>query len=113
MMDVKTRDEKEYFIVSLAGRLDIGNSAQFEANCLEWIEQGKRQIVLDFTALEYISSAGLRSILSATKKIRSLGGGLSLCGLSGLVEEVITVSGFDNILKVYADIAQATSGEGR
>lgn len=112
-MNVKTRDENGYFIVSLDGRLDIGNSAQFEATCLEWIEQGKRQLVLDFSTLEYISSAGLRSILSATKKLKSLGGGLSLCGLSGLVEEVITVSGFDNILKVYADVSQATSGEGR
>ena len=112
-MNVKTRDENGYFIVSLDGRLDIGNSAQFEAICLEWIEQGKHQLVLDFSTLEYISSAGLRSILSATKKLKSLGGGLSLCGLSGLVEEVITVSGFDNILKVYPDVKQATSGEGR
>ena len=112
-MNVKTREEKDYFIASLEGRLDIGNSAQFEATCLEWIEQGTRHMVLDFSELEYISSAGLRSILAATKKIRGLGGSLSLCGLSGLVEEVITVSGFDNILKVYADINQATSDEGR
>lgn len=112
-MDVATKEEKGYFIISLGGRLDIGNSAQFEAICLEWIKQGKLQLVLDFSTLEYISSAGLRSILAATKKVKSLGGNLSLCGLSGLVEEVITVSGFDNILKVYPDVAQATSGEGR
>lgn len=112
-MNVKTRDEKGYFIVSLEGRLDIGNAAQFESSCLEWIGQGKHWLVLDFSALEYISSAGLRSILAATKKAKSQGGGLSLCGLSGLVEEVITVSGFDNILNVYPAVEQATAAEGR
>lgn len=108
-MNVKTRTEKGFFVVGLAGRLDIGNSAQFENTCMEWIAQGNHQLVFDFSELEYISSAGLRSILAATKKLKSLGGSLSLCGLSGLVEEVITVSGFDNILKVYGDVAQATA----
>ena len=108
-MNVKTRTENGFFVVGLAGRLDIGNSAQFENTCMEWIAQGNQHLVFDFSELEYISSAGLRSILAATKKLKSLGGSLSLCGLSGLVEEVITVSGFDNILKVYGDVAQATA----
>ena len=108
-MNVKTRTENGFFVVGLAGRLDIGNAAQFESTCMEWIAQGNHQLVFDFSELEYISSAGLRSILAATKKLKSLGGSLSLCGLSGLVEEVITVSGFDNILKVYGDVAQATA----
>jgi anti-anti-sigma factor len=110
-MNVKTRTENGFFVVGLAGRLDIGNSAQFENTCMEWITQGNHHLVFDFSELEYISSAGLRSILAATKKLKSLGGSLSLCGLSGLVEEVITVSGFDNILKVYGDVAQATAGK--
>lgn len=70
-------------------------------------------IVLDFGGLEYISSAGLRSILAATKKVKTVNGSLSLCALSGLVEEVVTISGFDNILTVYEDVAQATAGEGK
>jgi anti-sigma B factor antagonist len=107
-MNVKTWNEKDFFVVALEGRLDIGTAAQFEKDCLNWIEQGNRQFVLDLGNLEYISSAGLRSILAATKKLKPLGGSLSLCSLSGLVEEVITVSGFDNILSVYADMAQAT-----
>ena len=110
-MNVKTRTENGFFVAGLEGRLDIGNSAQFENTCMEWIAQGNLQIVFDLSKLEYISSAGLRSILAATKKLKSLGGSLSLCGLSGLVEEVITVSGFDNILKVYSDVSQATAGK--
>ena len=106
-MNVKTQEEKGYWIVKLEGRLDISNSSQFEQDCMKWIEQGQRKFILDLAALEYISSAGLRSILAATKKLKAQNGSLALCSLSGLVEEVVTVSGFDNILQVFADLDQA------
>jgi anti-anti-sigma factor len=110
-MNVNTRDVNGFWVVRLEGRLDIGNSAQFEQACLQWISEGHHRLVLDFGGLEYISSAGLRSILAATKKVKPLKGSLSLCSLSGLVEEVITISGFDSILTVYADVEQAAAGE--
>lgn len=106
-MNVKTQEEKGYWVVKLEGRLDISNSSQFEQDCMNWIEQGQRKFILDLGALEYISSAGLRSILAATKKLKAQNGSLALCSLSGLVEEVVTVSGFDNILQVFADLDKA------
>lgn len=106
-MNVKTQEEKGYWVVKLEGRLDISNSSQFEQDCMKWIEQGQRKFILDLAALEYISSAGLRSILAATKKLKAQNGSLALCALSGLVEEVVTVSGFDNILQVFPDLDQA------
>ena len=106
-MNVKTQEEKGYWVVKLEGRLDMSNSSQFEQDCMNWIEQGQRKFILDLGALEYISSAGLRSILAATKKLKAQNGSLALCSLSGLVEEVVTVSGFDNILQVFADLDQA------
>ena len=97
--------------MKLEGRLDISNSSQFEQDCMKWIEQGQRKFILDLAALEYISSAGLRSILAATKKLKAQNGSLALCALSGLVEEVVTVSGFDNILQVFPDLDQAMKEE--
>ena len=110
-MNVKTQEEKGYWVVKLEGRLDISNSSQFEQDCMNWIEQGQRKFILDLAALEYISSAGLRSILAATKKLKAQNGSLALCALSGLVEEVVTVSGFDNILQVFPDLDQAMKEE--
>jgi anti-anti-sigma factor len=110
-MNVNTREENGYWVVRLEGRLDISNSTQFEQECMEWIGQGQRRFILDLGGLEYISSAGLRSILAATKKLKAQNGSLALCALSGLVEEVITVSGFDNILQVFPDLTQAMAGE--
>ena len=110
-MNVKTQEEKGYWVVKLEGRLDISNSSQFEQDCMNWVEQGQRKFILDLGELEYISSAGLRSILAATKKLKAQNGSLALCALSGLVEEVVTVSGFDNILQVFPDLDQAMKEE--
>jgi anti-sigma B factor antagonist len=109
-MNVSTRDENGFWVVHLEGRLDIGNAAEFEKACLAWIDEGRPNLVLDFGDLEYISSAGLRSILAATKKAKAANGSLSLCSLSGLVAEVISISGFDSILTVFEDVPQATAG---
>ena len=111
-MKILKSEQGKWHCLRVEERLDTVTAPEFETVGVESIEPNS-YIAVDFSGLDYISSAGLRSILSATKKLKSLGGGLSLCGLSGLVEEVITVSGFDNILKVYPDVKQATSGEGR
>lgn len=101
------RDEQGSVVVCVAQRLDASTTPEFEKRCAEIISPERCHMVFDFTRLEYISSAGLRSILSTAKKLQALGGGLSLCGLSGLVEEVISVSGFDRVLPVFASADDA------
>ena len=64
-MRVNAREISGCWVVGVEGRLDISNASAFEQECLAWVDQGKKLLVLDFVALEYISSAGLRSILSA------------------------------------------------
>ena len=59
--------------------------------------------MLDLTGLEYISSAGLRSLLVLAKAVKSAGGAMVLCCLTPAVREVMTISGFDNILALAAD----------
>jgi anti-anti-sigma factor len=100
-MQLSTQMEGESLVVSVRERLDAVSTADFEASCARWIEEGSVHLVLDLSGLAYISSAGLRCILAAAKKARRLGGGLALCGLTGQVNEVIQLSGFDRILPTY------------
>lgn len=109
-MKVVSYQEKGFLVLQVEGRLDIATSPEFEKNCAAFIEQGQQKIILDFANLEYISSAGLRSILAIAKKLKSGGGGLCLCALTGLVREVFDLSGFDNFLPVYEGVAQALTG---
>jgi anti-sigma B factor antagonist len=106
-MRLSTRTDGEYLIVTVFHRLDAATAPDFEASCAQWIDGGHANLILDMTGLEYISSAGLRGILVAAKKVQRNGGGLALCGLSGGVQEVIQLSGFDRIIPTYPTAEKA------
>ena len=101
-MKIDATKEGNAVVLSLTGRLDAVASSEFETSLSDWISKGDNNFLLNFTGLEYISSAGLRSILAASKKLKDRNGKIFLAGLHGPVEEVFKVSGFMSIFKVFA-----------
>jgi len=89
-------------VVSLnfKGRLDASSAAQAEQAVQEFLGSGGRKLLIDLTGLEYISSAGLRVILIASKGIKRNSGKLALCGLAGNVRDVLDISGLAALFSV-------------
>lgn len=110
MMDFNSSKNGDALVVLVSGRMDAITATEFDAECQSWIDAGDTKVVIDLSGLEYISSAGLRSILSAAKKIKGAQGELLFCGLSGMVEEVFSVSGFSAMFKLYATPEDALAG---
>lgn len=103
-----TREQKGSFVVlAVQGRMDAQTSGEFEGICQDCASQGATDLIADLSGLEYISSAGLRSILASAKKIRGTGGTMKFCGLSGMVEEVFQVSGLGTMFTVAATAEEA------
>ncbi len=101
-------------VMRLSGKLDANTAAQFEQECNTWIESGEKYLVVNFEELVYISSAGLRSILSTAKRLKQNQGSIAICGLRDMVEKVFTISGFLAYLPVFSstdDALAATSGQ--
>jgi len=90
------------------GRLDGMNSAAFQGELLAIVEQGGN-VVVDGSALTYVSSAGLRTFLVAAKAAQAKGFKLSLSALNPSVREIFAVSGFEKIIPIHDDLAQALS----
>jgi len=88
-------------VLTVSGRMDALTAQEFEAECARWLEAGEKRLVVDLAGLDYISSAGLRSILAAAKKLKAQGGGMAFCALAGIVAEVFAVSGFNKLLPVF------------
>lgn len=109
-MDISCTLSNNRALVGLAGRMDAITAPEFEKYCDSLIQQGTTAVVADMSALEYISSAGLRSILSSAKKLRAAGGGLSFCGLTGMVDEVFRVSGFLKMFRIFTSAEEALAG---
>lgn len=83
------------------GRLDSSTGPAFEGELLQLINSGAGRLLLDFSDLVYISSAGLRVVLLAAKRLQSANGRLALCSLSPQIAEVFRISGFDAILDIH------------
>ena len=94
-------------IVPLLGQINSANAGALEAQLLTLVDGGVRQLVLDFAALDYISSAGLRLVLVLAKRLKQERGRLVLCAMQPPVHEVFDISGFLAILDVQATRQEA------
>lgn len=84
--------------IALEGRLDTVTAPDLEAELNKSLD-GAESLVLDFSKLEYISSAGLRVLLSAHKAMSGKGG-MKVKNVNEIVKEVFEVTGFSDILTI-------------
>ena len=96
-------------LVHLEGNLDTTTAPEVMAHLDGLIEAGTTTLIVDFAAVDFVSSAGLRVLLATAKKLRP-DGILRLYGLNDSVREVFDVSGFSTIIPIFADQAAALAG---
>jgi anti-sigma B factor antagonist len=97
-------------IVSVSGRIDGTTSKDLETTMNELIEHGRSEIVLDLQGVVYISSVGLRVLLSALKKVRPMNGDVKLVSLQPFVREVFEITGFTRLFSIYPSQREALNG---
>ena len=97
-MTIEIKKNTEKTVIALAGRLDTTTAPAFDKTITEDIS-GTKHLVLDIKALEYISSAGLRVILGAQKKMQKIGS-MKVINVRAEVMEVFEMTGFADILTI-------------
>jgi len=108
-MEIEKKQEQEVAVASVKGRIDAVSSPEFEKEMAELIAEGNNILILDLVGLDYISSAGLRTIITITKKIKERDGKLLISGLKGMVKEVFEISGFNAIIPIFESVESARS----
>ena len=106
-MPISTEREGSALLINAEGRIDGSNAAKFLESVEGAIDQSDTALILDFTQLGYISSAGLRIILLIAKDLRQRSVAFSVCSLSPSVHEIFTISGFNQIIDIHDDSASA------
>ncbi|MFT5168739.1 MAG: anti-sigma B factor antagonist [Saprospiraceae bacterium] len=109
-MEIAIIDSGDAKVISFIGNLDTNTSPDAETQLTSLINEGVLKIVINLEQLDYISSAGLRVLLSTTKSIKSKGGGCHMCNLNEMVQEVFDISGFSMIFSVYQSSEAAVEG---
>ncbi|MDD2511352.1 MAG: STAS domain-containing protein [Syntrophomonas sp.] len=106
-MDIKEAKKNNATLIMLEGRLDSSTSGMLEKKLLSLMETGEKNFLLDFSGMDYISSAGLRVLLMAAKKSKTAGGKVLLSALTDNVKEVFDIAGFTGIFTIFATAEEA------
>lgn len=106
-MELCMKASEDVWVVSLAGKLDSLSAADCEKALKQAVAEGKLRFILDFSELNYISSAGLRVLLAIAKQLKAKGGQVSLANLRSNVREVFEMTGFISIFVVYESVEAA------
>ncbi len=106
-MEIFITSHLDFVSLQFVGELDALSSVQADEAFRQLIESGKFNIHLDFSALEYISSAGIGVILSHQEELSQNGKGMVFSGLSPKVLNVFQLLGLDKIFPICEDVIQA------
>ncbi|MFA6597417.1 MAG: STAS domain-containing protein [Ignavibacteriaceae bacterium] len=106
-MEILQRKVNDILILSPIGNLDFNHAASFQEMATSLIEEGAQKIVIDFSSLLFISSAGLRILIVLTKLLQQKNGRLALSSMNEQILEVFSISGFNKLFSIYPSEEEA------
>lgn len=100
-MQIATQEQGNVAVVAVNGRVDSATAPDLESALKKLVETEKTQIVLDLMDVEYMSSAGLRAMVSTLKSVKRVNGDLRVANPSPRVDEVLRLAGLTSIFSIY------------
>ena len=107
-MDIIVSTMKRATLIEVSGRVDSTNATHLGEALNTQLEAGHHLLVVDLSRVDYMSSAGLRELVSAVKKARKTAGGdVRLASLNDKVREVLKLAGLDTVFQIYPTQVEA------
>ena len=100
-MDIAERVEGDVTVFLLTGRIDTQAATDLDHTLQSVVTAGKNNLVVDMSAVDYISSAGLRTLAAVLIRTRAEGGDIKLAALNMRVTRVFKIIGFDVLMSVH------------
>lgn len=99
-LEIKKNITKDYVEIILCGRVNTSTAPELEEFFLDNVSDEVLQLQIELSAVEYVSSAGLRIFLKEHKKIKKQGGEMTLKGVNQEVMDVFDSTGFTRLLHI-------------
>ena len=109
-MNVTSRRFANAVVLRVEGRLDQDTCVDFTRDLMKYVDEAVRQsgaIVLDLSALEYVSSAGLRCFMLASRQAKAQHGRIFVAALQPMVAEIFEISHFNLVFQVFPTVREA------
>ncbi len=94
-------------ILRFEGNLDMNTAKGAQESVDKVIDGGAVKLIINFEKVNFVSSAGLRILLYAAKRMKHADGEMRICGLNDSVQEIFQITGFDKIFNVLAGETEA------
>lgn len=102
-MEISVQEYKRLAVVTVKGRVDSATSGELESTIRSLLDRGQANLVLDLGEVDFLSSSGLRVLVSALKDARSAGGELCLARPASQAADAIAIAGLDALFKTHPD----------
>jgi anti-sigma B factor antagonist len=106
-LPIEEFDKEGIHVFRVGGRLDATSAPILERKLVHIVETPGAKVVVDLKNLSYLSSAGMRVMLAASKRLKSVNGYIAFSSLQEPVMEIIKLAGFEHVLKFYPTEAAA------
>jgi anti-sigma B factor antagonist len=106
-VEISENRQGKVVVLSPVGRIDNDTSAAFQIKLLGFVGSAGAAVLVDFSRVEYISSAGLRALMMASRQSKAAGSRLAVAGLGAVVKEVFEISRFSHVVQVFETPAEA------
>ena len=103
MIEATQETRGDWLVVSVKGRADAEAADQLEAALRSALDQHSK-VAADLSALDYISSAGLRAVLQAARAAQMKAVEFAVCGMSAPVKKVFGMSGMQHLLTIHGEL---------
>ena len=106
-LEIAVSEQNKVRLLQVSGRVDSISADELHAALVDCITNARHQVVVDLQDVEYMSSAGLRELVSALKQVNKQEGDLRLANPSARVMEVLELAGLDSIFKIFPTLSDA------
>jgi|AMZC01.1.fsa_nt_AMZC01007160.1_8 anti-sigma B factor antagonist len=107
VMEINVSEMRRVQLFEVIGRVDSTNATELGTAMDKAVDDGKSNLVLDLSGVEYMSSAGLREMVRILKRVKRVGGDLRIANPSERVREVLELAGLDSVFEIYPTQVEA------
>ena len=108
-MEITASSSDNVTALQLEGRMDLNSSSQLKERIKDYLSEGKTNIILDLSDVNFINSSGLGTLVSILKDVRMVKGRMVLCKLARYVQEVFEITQLSNIFEIYPTAEEAAT----
>ncbi|HUS84236.1 MAG: STAS domain-containing protein [Anaerolineales bacterium] len=102
-MEITVKGYKRVTVMTVTGRVDSVTYGEFESSLQAEMEQGRVNVALDLSGVEFMSSAGLRVLVNARKTVKNAGGRIVIAQPSPQVTETLEIAGLEILFEQFPD----------